>query len=342
MMRTYRGIVCEKKNRYMVFLTGNGEFLRGVPIGDPPNVGDEADFKLVASTCSVSSKSKQRAFGAVFVAAALLFLIVSLVSPLNEKVMAYVQLEAETAMEFVVDQQGTVISLRYLNETPIEPEHLSEWKGHALLTVLDMAILEFSVRDKQIIITTVYPTRESKRETNQIIGDAVKEVSVKHDALNLEIAESTPQERKIANKKRMSIHQFKSVQNEKPEKPINVRQPVDVMEPIKEKPIEEQNDALKNPKKENVPLAPSRQKQMDKEQQRLNRTEQQKGPPTEKIEKNPNKNQSGNSQSLKDKKVRPENSRDMNKHSKDNQGPPVKQKQNKPVNEKKSGTGPSS
>ena len=47
MMRTYRGIVCEKKNKYTVFLTDKGDFLRGIPIGKTPDIGDEVDFHPV-------------------------------------------------------------------------------------------------------------------------------------------------------------------------------------------------------------------------------------------------------------------------------------------------------
>ena len=46
MMRKYRGIVCEKKASYTVFLTENGEFLRGVPLIADVQIGEEAAFHL--------------------------------------------------------------------------------------------------------------------------------------------------------------------------------------------------------------------------------------------------------------------------------------------------------
>lgn len=346
-MRTYRGIVCEKKNRYMVFLTENGEFLRGVPIGDTPEVGEEADFKLVASSLVLGGKSQRRFVSAVLVAAALLFFFISPINPLNEKVMAYVQLEADTTMEFEVDQKGAVISLRYLSESTVELDHLSEWQGRPFHAALDKAIVELSNRDKEITITTVYHANESNRDTRKIIDEAVQKVRNKHVEMNFVIMESTPKERKIANKNNTSIHQFKTNQNEKS---LNEKQPVEDSKPIDEEPIKnqkeqqrerqkEQQKNIENPKKENIPSATSQQKRMDKE--RLPITKKQTGPPAEK-EKNLNRGNSGNVQPETNKKVGSPNSQEMNKQRKDNDVPPGRQKPSTPVNEKKPGSGPPS
>lgn len=308
-MRTYRGIVCEKKTKYMVFLTENGEFLRGVPIGKPPEIGEEAEFTLVASTFIAAGKAKPRFVGAVLGAAALLFFFVSSLIPLNEKVMAYVQLDAGTPMEFGVDRKGNVISLRYLNEKADEPDRFSSWKGDSILDVLDKAVLEMPVSANDINITTIYPTSESK--TREMIGEAVQKVRAKHDELNLDMTESTPAERKLANKKKMSIHQFKSTQNEK--------KPASKKNPSEEKPEQKPKEALPKPKKE---ILPPGQLKKEKEQQH---------PRLEKIEKKPSDNRSDKVPPHADKKGPPPHSSSNNKH---NQGPPGKQKEH-PSNENK-------
>ena len=74
MMRTYKGIVCEKKNEYMVFLTKEGEFLRGTPIGPTPEVGEEAEFHLVAVPTLLRKRMKPLFVGPAIVAAVLLYL----------------------------------------------------------------------------------------------------------------------------------------------------------------------------------------------------------------------------------------------------------------------------
>lgn len=304
MMRTYRGVVCEKKSKYMVFLTEKGEFLRGVPVGNPPEIGEEAEFTLVAPSLIARRKVKPPFVAAVLVAAAVLFFVMSSLGPLNEKVMAYVQLDAGAAMEFGVNRKGNVVSLRYLNETPNDPDRLSGWKNRSLLAVLDEAVRDLQVLQNEIGITTIYPTRESKRETRRMIEDIVQEVRVKHDELDVDVAESTPAERKSANKKKMSVQQYNSLKQEK--KPAN---------PYKDKPKQKQKEASPEPKKETVPPG-----QMKKQH-----------PPAEQKEKKQNERRSDKVPPHADEKGPPPHSSSNNK---DNQGPQGKQKDH-PSNEKK-------
>lgn len=328
-MRTYRGVVCEKKTTYMVFLTEKGEFLRGVPVGNPPEVGEEAEFTPVSPSFIARGKAKPRFVGAVLVAAAVLFFMVSSLGSLNEKVMAYVQLDAGTAMEFGVDRKGNVISLRYLNETRNERDLLSGWKGHPILDVLGEAILEVPAPDKEITITTIYPTRESERGTRQMIGDAVQEVSVKHDELDWNVSESTPEERKVANKKKMSIHQFKSAHKEKS---LNEKHPADKKDPSEKKPVQEQ---MQKPKNEIVPPAHPQQKKMEKEKGRPHKSEDQQGPPAEKSKNKPDKGRIEKAPPHADQQGPPPHSSSGHEQSKDNQGAPAKKQNENPSNKDK-------
>ncbi|MCM3712071.1 anti-sigma factor domain-containing protein [Sporosarcina luteola] len=328
MMRTYRGVVCEKKTTYMVFLTEKGEFLRGVPVGDPPEVGEEAEFTLVAPSFIARRKAKPRFVGAVLVAAAVLFFILSSLIPLNEKVMAYVQLDAGTAMEFGVDREGHVISLRYLKDKRNEEDRLSAWKGQPIQAVLDIAVLELTGNDnKQVSITTIYPTRERAQETRQLIGDAVQEVRGKHEEITLEIAESSPEERKVANKKNMSIHQFKSIESKKKKHPVKNGNPGE------KKPVQPQKDALQKPKKDTVP--PVHSQEQKKEKGRPHKSEDQQGPPAEKSKNKPDKGRSEKVPPHADQQGPPPHSSSVDKKSKDNQGPPAKQHKENPSNNNK-------
>lgn len=320
MMRTYRGVVCEKKTKYMVFLTAKGEFLRGVPIGDPPEIGEEAEFALVTPSFMTGRRPKTRLAGAFLVAAALLFFFVSSLSPLNDKVMAYVQLESGTAMEFGMNRKGNVISLRYLNEA--QKGDLAEWKNRPILSVLDRAISELSMHDNQIIVTTVYPTAEKEHEARQVIGAAVQEVRGKYDDLNLQFAESTPEKRKVANKKKMSIHQFNSVENEKSSSGNQPDSKKDQKEKKSEQKLED-----KSPKTKKDSKPSSTPQQNDMEKKGTNQPEAQQSPPVEKKEKKQNDHRSENVPPHADKKGPPDHSSSLNKQPNDHQGPPVKQQQ---------------
>ncbi|WP_239433042.1 anti-sigma-I factor RsgI family protein [Sporosarcina sp. ACRSL] len=337
-MRTYRGVVSEKKTTYMVFLTENGEFLRGVPIGDPPEIGEEAEFTLVAP--SVIGKAKPRVVGAVFVAAALLFFVLSSLIPLNDKVMAYVQLEAGTAMEFGVNRKGNVISLRYLNETPDKTGSLKEWEGYPLSAVLDMAVLKLAVHDSKVVVTTIYPSSESKQEASQVIGGAVQEVSSKHRELNWQIDESTFEERTVADEQNMSIHQFKSSQNdkaiekpmgnqsEKPsEKPVGNQSENRSQKPVIEKqPSEETKPTTSTPvqgqKSQTGPPPHASPKQNGKSEEKSKGPKKEwKNPRAEQNQKNKENSERPNPAADKENGPHPSST---NKNNKEGQGPPSK------------------
>lgn len=260
MMRTYRGIVCDKKNKYTVFLTNKGDFLRGIPIGETPEIGDEVDFQLVSTPSTFSRRVKPRFVGAVMIAAVLLFSIVASLIPMNDKVMAYVQLETDSALEFGVNQKGKVISLRYLNETLAEPGNsLVEWKGHPIQKVLDNAVKELSADTSgvKVIITTIFPNAKSQHKVQGIVGSAVREVRSAHNELTWGVADSTAEERAMANRHKMSIHKFK-VSQQGP--PVNEKKPsTGVDHHNKENTINQQRekDVHKNPDKQSIPTLPS-------------------------------------------------------------------------------------
>jgi len=263
MMRTHRGIVCDKKNKYTVFLTDKGDFLRGIPIGETPEIGDEVDFRLVSSPSLFSRKVKPRFVGAVMIAAVLLFSIVASLIPMNDKVMAYVQLETDSALEFGVNQKGKVISLRYLNETLAEPGNiLVEWKGHPIHKVLETAVKELSADTSgvKVIITTIFPKAKSQHKVQGIVGSAVREVRSAHKELTWEVADSTTEERAMANKHEMSIHKFKVSQQgppmneEKPSTEVDHHKKTNTINQHREK------DVNKNPDKQSIPTLPSNQK----------------------------------------------------------------------------------
>jgi hypothetical protein len=271
MMRTYRGIVCDKKNKYTVFLTDKGDFLRGIPIGETSGIGDEVDFRLVSAHSPFSRKVKPRFVGAVMIAAVLLFSIVASLIPVNDKVMAYVQLETDQALEFGVNQKGKVISLRYLNETLAEPGNsLVEWKGHPIRKVLDTAVKELSADTSgvKVIITTIFPKAKSQHKVQGIVGSAVREVRSAHKELTWEIADSTAEERVMANKHEMSIHKFQVSQQGSPMKKKKPFKEVDHDKKTNSVNQQIEKDVHKNPGKLSVPTVPSNQGNNGDENQR--------------------------------------------------------------------------
>lgn len=338
-MRTYRGIVCEKKNKYTVFLTNKGDFLRGIPIVETPDIGDEVDFYLVSTPPPLSRKVKPRFVGAVMIAVVLLFSIVASLIPMNDKVMAYVQLETDTALELGVNQMGKVISLRYLNETLAEPENsLVEWKGHPIRTVLDTAVKELSAGTNgvQVIITTIFPNTKSKHKVQEIVGSAVWDVRSAYKELTWEIAESTAEERVMANKHEMSIHKFKVSQQGSP---MNQKKPsVEVDHHKKTNPVNQQRekDGRENSDKQSVPTVPSNQKKNGNENPK--ESNELKDPKLSQPETKPNKEQDENFKYSPTEKGKSPYPAPENKNSnKGNQNPASKQPKENPNQQKQPG-----
>ncbi|WP_342506648.1 anti-sigma factor domain-containing protein [Sporosarcina sp. FSL K6-2383] len=267
MMRTYRGVVCEKKNKYTVFLTDKGDFLRGIPIGKTPDIGEEVDFHPVFTPALFGMKVKPRFAGAVMIAAMLLLAIVASLFPMNDKVMAYVQLENGMALEFGVNQAGEVITLRYLNDKPIEHEKkLGDWKGQPISTVLDTAVTELSA-ENNVIITTIFPNAKNQQKVQGIVESAVREVRNANQELTIEIGEGTAEERVKANQHEMSIHKFKASQQGTP---MNEKKPSTEINDDKTNSGNQQKgqDELKKPDKQSVPSAPADKKNNGNEERK--------------------------------------------------------------------------
>ena len=91
----------------------------------------------------------------------------------------------------------------------------------------------------QVIITTIFPNAKSQHKVQGIVGSAVREVRSAHKELTWEIAESTAEERVMANKHEMSIHKFKvsqqgSPMNEKKPSPksITIRKQIQLISKV--------------------------------------------------------------------------------------------------------------
>ncbi|MFC5591861.1 hypothetical protein ACFPRA_23560 [Sporosarcina soli] len=322
-MRTYRGVVCERKNKYTVFLTEKGNFLRGIPIGGSPDIGEEVDFHPVFTPPLFAGKVKPQFAGAVLIAAVLLLFIVASLIPINDKVMAYVQLEAGIALELGINQAGKVITLRYLNDASDEQEDkLTNWKGRTFSQVLDTAVkkLVIETSDVPVILTTIFTSSEKQHKVERIVGSAVQEVRGAHKELAWEISGSTLEERVLANQHDMSIHKFKASQQ---------GPPVDEKKPSTKIEHDEKTNSRNQPRdqevpQQSVPTTLSNQKNNGNENQKEPKELQE--PKLKKSDPKPNKGQEERFKSSPTEKEKPSHpTPDLKNANKGNQSPTVKQ-----------------
>ncbi|WP_391207565.1 hypothetical protein [Psychrobacillus sp. L4] len=206
MMRVYKGLVCEKKNKYSVFITKEGEFLRGIPLGTNPEIGEEAHFHLFEATTQRRKWLKPSILGPVLVAAMLLIFIVVSFIPNPDIALAYVQVDGKNAVELGVNKNGQVVTIRSLNDTPID---LVDWEGHPIDLVLAKAVKQISPLNEEIAITTVYENKKQSSEMRKKIEMALEEVRNSHSENVWTINESTAEEREKANKQNTSIQKLK-------------------------------------------------------------------------------------------------------------------------------------
>ena len=292
MMRKYRGIVCEKQETHFVFLTTEGEFLRGTPVEGNPSIGDEVEFYLLQAQTKPRKKWKPLFLAPALVAAVLLVVFVASLIPESEKAFAYVQLEGVDSIELGVDEEGNVITLRSLDEAPTEIG--DDWIGLPIAVVLTKAVQEISPKE-EVVITTIYD-KEEKGELKQTIEKAVSEVQQKNTEKPVQLEKSTKEERSKANEKQKSIQQFKkqkaTEQNKKKDAP-----PVDKAKQEKNPAAEKKQD---NTGKQNN----------EKKNEKMNHKQENR---QEKNHKNKRENRQDKKHDKKQEKDSPKN----NKHGKD-------------------------
>lgn len=251
MTRRYKGIVCEKKNKYMIFLTEEGEFLRGNPIGKVPDIGEEADFQLVGETHSVQKKWKSFLVGPILVAAVLLLFFVSPLNSETSNALAYVQVNGESSFELGVDEEGNVISLVSLDEE--KDIELDDWKGAPVGIVLSKVVENMNT--EELKITTTYE-KEGNPDLKVVVEKAISSVQTEKQERKKEAIEEKPKETNSnpAVKKEKQVDPAPELAPE-PE-PEPEKEPAPVPDPVPEKepapdPVPEPTPAVKVQPKQN-------------------------------------------------------------------------------------------
>lgn len=296
MMHTYKGIVCEKRNGYMVFLTKEGDFLRGTPIGPTPEVGEEVEFHVVTVQTPRRKRMKPFIIGPAIVAAVLLLFLVASLIPQTNNAYAYVQLEGETTVELGVDENGNVVSLRSLDE--MTPFTLDEWEGLPINVVLAKAVTQLIAENEKIIITTVYE-KQNQEELKKRIDQAVNEVQKQSPN---KVENKKPQKEKEAIPKETSpAVEHKQQEKEpdsnkeqpKPENGSNNNQNKEKQQEIKhqEKQQKEQEKIEKKEQKEQEKQQREQEKQQEKQKKEEEKSQAKQQKEEEKAEKQREKNE---------------------------------------------------
>ena len=317
MMRAYRGIVCEKNTNDMIFLTSEGEFVHGIPLVTDPEVGEEVEFHLVTTTNLRRKRMKPFFIGPALIAAVLLVFLVASLIPQTNSAYAYVQVEGDQAIEFGVDGEGNVVSLRSLDEAP--NLELQDWEGLPIGIVLAKVVKQIAPKNDELAVTTVYE-KQGQAELKKRIDQAVNKISNDHAEKKWSIQESTVQERKEANKNNKSIKKFKQKEQHLPAVEQKNENPATKNQPEKQKIPDQSNKIEKemktpNPNNNKEKSTPAnKQINNNKEKQQENKN-QNKSPASQQKSENHNNVNSNNKGNNKNN----DNGGNKNEHSnKDN------------------------
>jgi len=190
-MRTYRGIVCEKYENYIIFITQDGEFHKGIPLGADPDIGEEVDFSTLP--ISLPARKKKVIYRLTPVVLAALFFI-SIVAfnllPEKQAAAAYIQLNGAHSIEIGIDNNGNVVSIENKKE---EQFNLKNIEGQPIGTALDRVMNEIYKDVEELSITTKY-TNESLSELKQQVENVVIEVQENFTKTNSNPKDSAPKE----------------------------------------------------------------------------------------------------------------------------------------------------
>lgn len=262
MMRTYKGIVCEKKNKYSVFLTKEGKFLRGISTNPNPEIGEEAEFHLVAAP-QRQKRMKPFLIGPALVAAVLLvFLVSSLIPQTSSALAAYIQLEGETALELGLNEEGNVMSLKSLDDEPTP--RIDEWEGLPLAIVLEKVVSQINSEVEEVEIIMVYENEE-QADTKKIVEEAVRTVQNEHTHRTWNVSESTEEERIKANQNNQTINQLRKTEQATEPTKKKEQLPTPVQPPVHENKQEQQAP----PKDNHQPKVEKQETKQEKQQEKL-------------------------------------------------------------------------
>ncbi|SDN22394.1 hypothetical protein SAMN05518871_10417 [Psychrobacillus sp. OK028] len=216
MMRKYKGIVCEKKAAYSVFLTEDGEFLRGIPLNAAVQIGDEAEFRLF-TLATAPKRMKPFFIAPALIAAMLLIILVASWFPQTTPAYAYINVEGDSKIEIGIDEDGKVISIHSTSEV------IEDWEGQSMDLVLAKAIEQVSTDEKELAVTTVYEKEDKPKLTKQI-EKAVQQVQKTNPSSEKNSVEPKPKNPKSETKPPGQIKKEEKVPKQNKEQ-LNTQKP---------------------------------------------------------------------------------------------------------------------
>ncbi|KQL54851.1 hypothetical protein AN964_15930 [Heyndrickxia shackletonii] len=244
-----KGVILEIKKKYLVMLTPDGEFVKGMKPHDHLYIGQEISFdpylkKLHFPLVLTPAKIGSLAVVSIMILCALLFNFTN-----QNKAYAYVSIDANPSVELVLNKNLQVIGAKALNAdgqkvlAKVDVEGKQDFEDIAKQVLLTSNSLGFIDLNSKVVIASVLKDENNKQRLEKKVQDlAPVAKSVNAD---LKVVNASMDERKNALKSGVSTGKY-------------------VMEKEMKKNIEKEN-TLKNqtqPPKQNVDIPKNKQNEI--------------------------------------------------------------------------------
>ncbi|MDN4492636.1 anti-sigma factor domain-containing protein [Ureibacillus aquaedulcis] len=218
-MEKIRGIVCEKHKNHIIFLTQNGQFLKGIPLIADPEIGEEVDFYLKPNSLPANSnRFIYYKLGPALMAAILCIVIAAGLLLPETSVAAYIHLNGNHPVEIGVDAKGKVISAEaHSKDRGID---IKDVEGLPIETALDKIVNDMSTKDAEVSITAEYKS-DTLPALKAQVEKAVKKARQDQSNKNLNSIEEPSNEKPATNNNALDTTNQNANQNPAAKKPSN-------------------------------------------------------------------------------------------------------------------------
>ncbi|MGE8206678.1 anti-sigma factor domain-containing protein [Heyndrickxia sp. NPDC080065] len=207
-----KGVILEIKSQYLVMLTPDGEFLKGKKAGSNYQVGEEIYFY----TYDAISKQKRYTLWTLTSSIAAVFLIsIMLFNPFEkDRAYAYVTMDMDPSIEFVLDKNLHVIGTNAYNQAGEKVLSLVKIGKNQSFTNAAKTIMNtcdsmgYLNRQQNIVIASI--TNDEKHDNDHRLEKEVKKIRTAAEKIKakIEIVKGSMKERNTARKKGISAGEF--------------------------------------------------------------------------------------------------------------------------------------
>ncbi|MEH7344075.1 anti-sigma factor domain-containing protein [Bacillus sp. JJ1532] len=222
------GIIMEINERFLTLLTPEGEFLRAAKLNRQYEIGQEIDFYPL-SIDNTNNRTLFTLFStlkakAIIAAAIVIILVGTSVFTFNgnNEVYAYMSIDSNSSIELAINDKFQVIDILPYNEKGEQiVKHIHDWKKKDIQDITGQIIKEiinqgYAKNNYEIVIATVNTKKDNKALETKL-NEEITEIkeNIQKEKLDVKVMDASPNDRKEAKEKGLSIGSYKETQLKK-------------------------------------------------------------------------------------------------------------------------------